>query len=154
MADPSNKEKCGRGRKGEEQSQVQESNIVDRINEEIGQVVPPELFRDSIREPSPKLAWTKSLDGYEEARFSAENALRKLYAATDAARAGFESQSPLLEVFLHKVRAGPRVPGEATAKTMTSSLRLAKASSVSVLGRATATHSQRLRQLPSPEDPS
>ena len=106
MVDPSNKKKGGRGRKGKKQSQVQESSIVDRVNEEIRQVVPPELFRGSIREPLPNLARTKSLDGYEEARFSAENALRKLYAATDAARAGFESESPILEVFFYKVRAG------------------------------------------------
>jgi len=84
----------------------QQTSIVDRVEEEIGQRVPPELFRNLIGAPVPKLDWTESIEGYEEARLSAENAMRRIYASTDAAQAGFESETPTLDVFFFKVRAG------------------------------------------------
>ena len=79
---------------------------VDRVEQEVGQHVPPEMFRGLILEPHPKLASTKDLEGYEEARVSAENAMRKIFASTDAAQAGFKSETPILDVFFYKVRTG------------------------------------------------
>ena len=103
---PSEKTTRRRGRKKKKQSQAQQSSIVDRVYEEVGQCVPPELFCDLILEPLPKLAWTKSLSGYEEARLSAEKALLKLYASTEAVQVGFESETAMLDIFFYKVRAG------------------------------------------------
>jgi hypothetical protein len=105
-----------RGRKKKKQSQAQQGCIVDRVYEEVGQSIPPELFCDLILEPLPKLAWTKSLSGYEEARLSAEKVLLKLYASTDAAQVGFESETAMFDVFFYKVRVGliqidsPKIP--------------------------------------------
>jgi hypothetical protein len=86
--------------------------IVDRIENEIKsyeaqQNIRP--FRNCIEEPLPKLAWTRTVDGYEEALLSAENAIRRIFASLLAARAGFEAGHPeavLLESFFCKVRLG------------------------------------------------
>jgi hypothetical protein len=94
------------------QPKTQDSSIVDRIQQEIRgceteQDVRP--FRDLILKPLPDLSWTENLPGYEDARLSAENAMRRIFASTAAARAGFEAGHPesvLLEVFFHKVRVG------------------------------------------------
>jgi hypothetical protein len=88
------------------QPKPQQTSIVDRVEEEIGQRVPPERFRNLIEEPVRVLDWTKDLPGYEDARLSAENAMRRIYAATDAAQVGFESEAPTFDVFFHKVRVG------------------------------------------------
>jgi hypothetical protein len=88
------------------QPKPRQTGIVDRVVEEIGQRVPPELFWNLIEEPIPVLGWTKRVAGYEEARVSAENAMRRIYASTDAGQAGFESETPTLDVFFFKVRAG------------------------------------------------
>jgi hypothetical protein len=82
--------------------------IVDRIENEIKsyeaqQNIRP--FRNCIEEPLPKLAWTRTVDGYEEALLSAENAMRRIFASLLAARAGFEAGHPeavLLESFFAK----------------------------------------------------
>src|SRR5438067_1466146 len=91
------------------QPKPQQTSIIDRVEEEIGQRVPLELFRNLIEEPVSVLGWTKRVEGYEEARLSAENAMRRIYAATDAAQAGFEAGHPVsvwLDVFFYKIRAG------------------------------------------------
>jgi hypothetical protein len=51
------------------------------------------------------LAWTRELQGYENARISAENAMRRIWDGTDAARAIREG-NPWLSVCLYKIRAG------------------------------------------------
>jgi hypothetical protein len=96
----------GRKTRKQKKQRPSQASIVDRVEEEIGQRVPPEKFRDLVLEPRPELDWTKELNGYECARLSAENAMRRIFAATDAAQAGSESESPVLEVFFYKVRAG------------------------------------------------
>jgi hypothetical protein len=94
------------------QPKTRERSIVDRVEKEIGGYETGQdvrRFRDYILEPPPELSWTKDLVGYEDARLSAENAMRKIYVSTDAARVGFEAGHPesvLLEVFFHKVRNG------------------------------------------------
>jgi hypothetical protein len=101
-----------RKRRKRKQPETRESSIVDRIEKEIRdyeteQNVRP--FRDFILEPLPKVSWTKDLAGYEDARFSAENAMRRIYASTAASGAGFEADHPesvFLEVFFYKVRSG------------------------------------------------
>ena len=87
-------------------------DIIDRIENEIRtyeaqQDVTP--FRDYIEDPLPELSWTNELEGYSEAHLSAENAMRRIFASTLAARAGFEAGHPeavKLESFFFKVRAG------------------------------------------------
>jgi hypothetical protein len=104
--------KMMRRRNGKQKKQTQESGITDRIEKEIkayetAQNVRP--FRDFILEPLPKLSWAKDVAGYEDARLSAENAMRRIFALTRAARPGFEAGHPesvLLEVFFYKVRSG------------------------------------------------
>jgi len=99
-------------RRKRKHSKTEESSIRDRIEKEIKlyeteQDVRP--FGTYILEPPPDLSWTKSLPKYEEARLSAENAMRKIFALTDAAHIGFEaghSESVLLDVFFGKVRIG------------------------------------------------
>jgi len=86
-----------------------QGSVVDLVEEEVGQRVPPERFRDLIGEPVQLLDWTKDLPGYEDARLSAENAMRRIYAATDAAHAGFKAGHPvtvLLDRFFYKIRSG------------------------------------------------
>jgi hypothetical protein len=88
------------------------SKIVDRVEEEIrdfekAQNVRP--FRAMIQEPRSELSWTRDLDGYEDAFLSAENAMRRIYSMTEAAKAGFEAGDPesvTLDVFFYQVRAG------------------------------------------------
>src|SRR5215831_19760385 len=85
-------------------------DIVDRIEEEIRSYeaqanVRP--FRGFIEEPLPKLDCTRIVDGYERAQLSAENAIRRIFASTLPARAGFEAGHPeavRLERFFCKVR--------------------------------------------------
>ena len=62
-------------------------------------------------EPIPKLAWTKELSEYSEARLSAEKAmLLRIWTTTDEARAILRSaemgSDPWLDRCLHGVRAG------------------------------------------------
>jgi hypothetical protein len=63
------------------------------------------VLRQMILEPVPNLAWTKQLDGYEDAQISAENAIRRIWSGMDAAQAGLKGD-PWLDVCLYKVRAG------------------------------------------------
>jgi hypothetical protein len=65
----------------------------------------PQLSR-AIKGPPEEYAWTRDLRGYEAARGSAVNALQGLWAATHAAQAGYNSKTPLLDVFLFKIRTG------------------------------------------------
>jgi len=83
-----------RKRRKRKHAETQEGTIVGRIEKEIKgyenkQDVRP--FRGLVLEPLPKLTWTKNLVGYEDARFSAENAMRRIYASTAASGAGFEA---------------------------------------------------------------
>jgi hypothetical protein len=87
-------------------NQVTADSVVERIvNELIGRGVCP-IFEALIEEPVQKLVWTKSLEGYKDARLSAADALLRLFVATDAARAGFECEHPTIDVFLFKIGAG------------------------------------------------
>jgi hypothetical protein len=101
-----------RKRRKRKQPETQEGTIVGRIEKEIkGSETAEDVrpFRDFILEPLPELSWTKDLAGYEDARLSAENAMRRIFASTRAAGAGFEAGHPesvLLEVFFYKVRNG------------------------------------------------
>jgi len=63
------------------------------------------VIRDTIQEPLPILAWTRELQGYEDARTSAENALRHIWDGTDGSRAIREG-NPWLNFCLYKIRAG------------------------------------------------
>ena len=63
------------------------------------------VIRDTITDPLPKWAWTRELQGYDDARISAENAIRRIWDATDGARAGREG-NPWLGICLYKIRAG------------------------------------------------
>src|SRR5262249_37746631 len=56
-------------------------------------------------DPLPKWAWTRELQGYEDVRISAENALRCIWDGTDGARAIREG-NPWLSFCLYKIRAG------------------------------------------------
>jgi len=63
------------------QPKTRESSIVDRLEKEIGDYETGQYvrrFQDYILEPPPELSWTKDLVGYEDARLSAENAMRKI----------------------------------------------------------------------------
>jgi hypothetical protein len=101
-----------RKRRKRKQPETQEGTIVGPIEKEIKgyenkQDVRP--FRGLVLEPLPTLTWTKNLADYEDARLSAENAMRRIYTSTDAARVGYEAGHPesvLLDVFFHKVRSG------------------------------------------------
>lgn len=62
--------------------------------------------RNAIHDPLPKLAWTRELPGYEAARISAENAIRRIWDGTDAAHAIRCEGNPWLSVCLYKIRAG------------------------------------------------
>jgi hypothetical protein len=63
------------------------------------------VIRDTIQEPLPIAAWTRELKGYEDARISAENAIRRIWDRTDGARAIREG-NPWLRYCLYKIRAG------------------------------------------------
>jgi hypothetical protein len=99
-------------RRKRKQPKTEKSSIRDRIEKEINlyeteQDVRP--FRRYILEPPPNLSWTKSLPNYEDARLSAENAMRKIFALTDSANIAFEAGHPesvRLDVFFGKVRIG------------------------------------------------
>ncbi len=107
LSAPSDEKTKQKTQKQKRQGSPPQSSVVDRVDEEVGQRVPPEMFRDLILEPHAKLAWTKDyFKEYEEARLSAENAMRKIFAATGAAKAGFESETPILDVLFFKVRVG------------------------------------------------
>jgi hypothetical protein len=80
--------------------------VVDRVVNEIMESSAFPLLASMIEEPLEKLSWTRNIEGYENAKLSAVNAIARLYAATDAAQAGFESETAVLDVFLYKVRAG------------------------------------------------
>jgi hypothetical protein len=99
-------------RKQKKQTQSQRKRVSDHIYQELERpnsfalAEARRVLRDAILEPLPKLAWTKEgLEGYEDARISAENALRRIWAATNAARAGREGDS-WLDVCLYKIGAG------------------------------------------------
>ena len=66
------------------------------------------VIRDTIREPLPILAWTRELQGYEDARISAENALPRIWDVTDGVRAirAIGEGNPWLGFCLYKIRAG------------------------------------------------
>jgi hypothetical protein len=85
-------------------------DIVDRIENEFKSYEAQQnVRRFRPDEPLPVLNWTKKLDGYAEARLSAENAKRRIVASTPAARAAFEAGHPesvILERFFFKVRDG------------------------------------------------
>src|SRR5436305_8216550 len=92
-AQPSD-DKARRTMRKRKQPKTQENSIVDRVEREIRgyeteKGVRP--FRDLILEPLPKLSSTKNLAGYEDARLSAETAMRRIFASTAAARPGFEA---------------------------------------------------------------
>jgi hypothetical protein len=63
------------------------------------------MWNTSGLPPIPILAWTRELQGYEDAWISIENALRRIWDATDGARAILEGD-PLLGFCLYKIRAG------------------------------------------------
>jgi len=92
-------------------SNLKQPSVADRVYDELEHPTSFALVEARrqlglmILEPVPKVAWTKELDGYKDARISAENAIRRIWAATDAAQAGLEGD-PWLGVCLHKVRAG------------------------------------------------
>ena len=96
--------------KRRKRKQSEPQSIVDRVEKEIRETeLDATSFRDFILEPPAELSWTKNLDGYDDARLSAENAIRRIFALTAAAHAGFEAGHPesvLLEVFFYKVRNG------------------------------------------------
>lgn len=111
-AEPLHMETRQRTRK-RKRPETQDSSIRDRIEKEIKgyeveQGVKP--FRDYILEPPPDLSWTKDhLADYEDARLSAENALRRIWGGTDAAQTGFEVGHPEsvdLDVFFDGIRTG------------------------------------------------
>lgn len=97
-----------RKRRKRKQPETQEGIIVGPIEKEIKGYENKQdvrLFRGLVLEPLPKLTWTKTLVGYEDARFSAENAMRRIYASTAASGTGFEADHPesvLLEVFFQR----------------------------------------------------
>jgi len=101
-----------RKRRKRKQPETQEGTIVGPIEKEIKAYENKQdvrRFRGLVLEPLPTLTWTKNLAGYEDARLSAENAMRRIYTSTDAARVGYEAGHPesvLLDVFFHKVRNG------------------------------------------------
>jgi hypothetical protein len=63
-------------------------------------------IRNAVHDPLPMWAWTRELQGYEDARISAENATQRIWDGTDAARAIREEGNPWLNVCLYKIRAG------------------------------------------------
>jgi hypothetical protein len=63
-------------------------------------------IRDTIQEPLLSDAWSTELQGYEDARTSAENALRRIFDATDGVRAIWEGGNPWLGFCVYKIRAG------------------------------------------------
>jgi hypothetical protein len=81
-------------RRKRKQPKTEKSSIRDRIEKEIKLYETEQdvrRFGTYILEPPPDLSWTKDLPDYEEARLSAENAMRKIFASTDAAHIGFEA---------------------------------------------------------------
>jgi hypothetical protein len=108
---PVQKESRQRTRKRKAQSTQEQTSVTNRIYEELEQPnsfalgEARRLLSDMILPPYPKLAWTQTLDGYEDARISAENAMRRIWAGTEAARAGTKGD-PWLDVCLYKVRTG------------------------------------------------
>jgi hypothetical protein len=97
-------------RNRKERDNQKQNSVTDQIYNELQQ---PGFRYDEARssasslilEPILKLAWTRELDGYADARRSAENAMQRIYAGTEAARAGLKDD-PWLDVCLYKVRAG------------------------------------------------
>jgi len=92
------------------ESNQKQSSLTDSIYEELeqpgfGYAEARRLLSDLILEPLPKLASTKALPGYNDARISAENAMRRIWEGTEAARAGREGD-PWLGVGLFLVRVG------------------------------------------------
>ena len=80
--------------------------MVDRVVNEIMERGAFPFFASMIEEPLENLRLTRNIEGYEDAKLSAVNAIARLYAATDAGQAGFESEHPMIAVFLYKVGAG------------------------------------------------
>lgn len=60
----------------------------------------------SVPGPPVEYAWTRTLPGYEAAWRSAVSAMHLLLAATQAAAAGYNSETAQLDVLLFKIRAG------------------------------------------------
>jgi hypothetical protein len=87
-------------------AQSKKAEVVERIVNELIAMGVCAVFERLIRDPHQKLSWTKSLERYEDARLSAVNALLRLWAATKAAHAGFESEHSKIDVLLFKVGAG------------------------------------------------
>ena len=91
---PAQKEPRQRTRKRKAESTQKQSSVTNRIYNELEQPTSfalgeaRRLLSDMILPPHPKLASTQTLDGYEDARISAENAMRRILAGTEAARAG------------------------------------------------------------------
>src|SRR5262249_7173668 len=55
--------------------------------------------------PIEKLAWTRSEPDYQQAETSARIAFHRLWAQTQAARAGYNSSTPAVDVELFKIRS-------------------------------------------------
>jgi hypothetical protein len=98
-------------RKGRKQSpQPHQPTTKERIYRELdqtgfGYATAREWLAASILPPHPKIDWTQTLEGYEAARVSAENAMRRIWAATSMAQAGYEGD-PWLGTCLFKMRVG------------------------------------------------
>ena len=73
--------------------------------ESFAQAEADKAVRNAVHDPLPKWAWTRELPGFENARISAENATRRRWDGTDAARAIREG-NPWLGSCLYKIRAG------------------------------------------------
>ena len=58
-----------------------------------------------VSPPIERLCWTRCLPDFQEAADSAKNAMIQLFAATQAMRAGHNSDSPMIDVFLFKIRS-------------------------------------------------
>jgi hypothetical protein len=111
MSTSSGKSTKGKTRKQKKRMEPQRNSGVDHIYQELEHsnsfalAEARKVIRDTIQEPLPNDAWTKELEGYEDARTSAENALRRMWDGTDGVRA-VSKGNPWLSFCLYKIRAG------------------------------------------------
>jgi len=81
-----------------------------------GQYKPVPQISGAIPGPRVQYGWTRGLPGYEIAFGSAVKAVHGLWAATQAAAAGYNSKTPWLDVFLFQIRAGRIKKGDPRIK--------------------------------------
>ena len=111
MSTSSGKSTKGKTRKQKKRMEPQRNSDVDHIYQELehpnsfAQAEARRVLRDTILPPLPILAWTRELQGYEDARISAEKALPRIWDEIAGARAIREG-NPWLSFCLYNIRTG------------------------------------------------